>query len=174
MLSTASPYAFAIFDLDNAVAGVDTVYLADETVGVEKWKFDGTNWSLADTFNTTGVPPGYRGVAGYAVGKTVTLTLAFNSAVTVVGKPTLTLNDGGTATYASGSGTSALTFTYTVAAGQNTPDLMVTQVNLPSGVTIKNSAGAAANLSLSSVTQSSPQIDTTAPAAPARFPPRRP
>ena len=98
-------------------------------------------------------------------GKTVTLTLGFSSAVTVVGKPTLTLNDGGTATYASGSGTSALTFTYTVAAGQNTPDLMVTQVNLPTGVTI-TSGGAAANLSLSSVTQSSPQIDTTAPAAP--------
>ena len=85
----------------------------------------------------------------------------------VVGKPTLTLNDGGTATYASGSGTSALTFTYTVAAGQNTPDLMVTTVNLPSGATIKNSAGAAASLSLSGLTQSSPQIDTTAPAAPA-------
>ncbi len=100
-------------------------------------------------------------------GKTVTLALGFSSAVTVVGKPTLTLNDGGTATYASGSGTNALTFSYTVAAGQNTPDLMVTAVNLPSGATIENSAGAAASLSLTSVTQSSPQIDTTAPAAPA-------
>ena len=37
--------------------------------------------------------------------------------------PTLTLNDGGTATYASGSGTSALVFTYTVASGQNTAGL---------------------------------------------------
>jgi hypothetical protein len=101
-------------------------------------------------------------------GKTVTLTLGFSSAVTVAGgKPTLTLNDGGTATYASGSGTNALTFTYTVAAGQNTPDLMVTAVNLPSGVTIKNSAGNEASLSLSSVIQGSPQIDTAAPAAPA-------
>ena len=35
------------------------------------------------------------------------------------GTPTLTLNDGGTATYASGSGTNALTFNTTVAAGQN-------------------------------------------------------
>ena len=100
-------------------------------------------------------------------GKTVTLTLGFSSAVTVAGgKPTLTLNDGGTATYASGSGTSALTFTYTVAAGQNTPDLMVTALNLPTGVTI-TSGVAAANLSIGSVTQSSPQIDT------ARSPPRR-
>ena len=100
-------------------------------------------------------------------GKTVTLTLGFSSAVTVAGKPTLTLNDGGTATYASGSGTSALTFTYTVAAGQNTASLAATAVNLPSGVTIKNSAGTAASLSLSGLTQSGPQIDTTAPAAPA-------
>ena len=101
-------------------------------------------------------------------GKTVTLTLGFSSAVTVAGgTPTLTLNDGGTATYASGSGTSALTFSYTVAAGQNTPDLMATAVNLPTGVTIKDSSGNAANLSLTGLTQSGPQIDTTAPAAPA-------
>ena len=51
------------------------------------------------------------------VGSTVTLTLGFSSAVVVAGgTPTLTLNDGGVATYASGSGTSALTFTYTVGA----------------------------------------------------------
>ena len=39
-----------------------------------------------------------------------------SEAVTVAGgTPTLTLNDGGTATYVSGSGTNALTFSYTVA-----------------------------------------------------------
>ena len=43
--------------------------------------------------------------------------------VTVAGgKPTLMLNDGGTATYVSGSGTNALIFSYTVAAGQNIAD----------------------------------------------------
>ena len=46
------------------------------------------------------------------------------------GTPTLTLNDGGTATYTSGSGTNALTFSYTVAAGQNTAVLAATAVNL--------------------------------------------
>ena len=51
------------------------------------------------------------------------------------GTPTLTLNDGGTATYISGSGTSALTFSYTVAAGQNTAALAATAVNL-NGATI--------------------------------------
>ena len=66
---------------------------------------------------------------------------------TTGGTPTLTLNDGGTATYSGGSGTNALTFSYTVAAGQNTPDLMETAVNL-NGATIADGAGNAANLSL--------------------------
>jgi hypothetical protein len=73
MLSTASPFGFAIFDIETGVAGVDTVYLADEAAGLEKWTFDGTNWSLAFTLNAAGAGPGYRGVAGYAVGRTVTL-----------------------------------------------------------------------------------------------------
>ena len=98
-------------------------------------------------------------------GKTVTLTLSFSEAVTVAGgTPTLTLNDGGTATYASGSGTNALIFNYTVAAGQNTASLAATAVNLPTGVTITDGAGNAASLSLSGLTQSGPQIDTTTPA----------
>ena len=63
------------------------------------------------------------------------------------GTPTLTLNDGGTATYTGGSGSNALTFSYTVAAGQNTAILAATAVNL-NGATIKDGAGNAANLSL--------------------------
>ena len=68
------------------------------------------------------------------------------------GTPTLTLNDGGTATYTSGSGTTALTFTYTVAAGQNTPALAATALNLNGG-TIKDGAGNAASLSLTGLTR---------------------
>ena len=66
------------------------------------------------------------------VGKTVTFTLTLNDAVTVSGgTPTLTLNDGGTATYVSGSGTNALTFRYTVAAtNTNVASLAATAVNL--------------------------------------------
>ena len=96
-------------------------------------------------------------------GKTVTLTLNMSEAVTVAGgTPTLTLNDGGTATYTGGSGTSALTFSYTVAAGQNTAALAATAVNL-NGATISDGAGNAANFSLTGLTQSGPQIDTTTP-----------
>ena len=84
--------------------------------------------------------------------------------VTVAGgTPTLTLNDGGTATYTGGSGTNALTFSYTVAAGQNTSALTATAVNLNSA-TITDGAGNAANPSLSGLTQTGPQIDTTTPA----------
>ena len=101
-------------------------------------------------------------------GKTVTLTLGMSEAVTVNttgGTPTLTLNDGGVATYVSGTGTSTLTFSYTVAAGQNTAALKATALNLNSA-TITDGAGSAANLSLTGLTQTGPQIDTTAPSAP--------
>src|SRR5207244_4041356 len=97
-------------------------------------------------------------------GKGGTLTLHLSHAVTVAGgTPTLTLNDGGTATYSGGSGTNALTFSYTVGAGQNTADLAVTAVNL-GAATIKDGAGNAANLT-GAVTNPSGtlQIDTTTP-----------
>ena len=98
-----------------------------------------------------------------SVGDTVTFTLNLNEVVTVAGgTPTLTLNDGGVATYTGGSGSNALTFSYTVAAGQNTASLAATAVNLNSA-TITDGAGNAANLSLSGLTQSGPQIDTTTP-----------
>ena len=98
-------------------------------------------------------------------GKIVTYTIGLSEAVTVNtngGNPTLALNDGGTATYVSGSGTNALTFSYTVLPGENTPDLMVSAVNL-SGAAILDFAGNAANLSLTGVAQGSPEIDTTTP-----------
>ena len=61
-----------------------------------------------------------------------------------------------------GSGTNALTFSYTVAAGQNTVGLAATAVNL-NAATITDGAGNAANLSLTGLTQSGPQIDTITP-----------
>ena len=79
-------------------------------------------------------------------GSVVTLTLNLSEAVTVAGgTPALTLNDGGTATYTGGSGTNALTFRYTVAAGQNTADLAVTALNLGTA-TVKDGAGNVASL----------------------------
>ena len=69
----------------------------------------------------------------------VTLTLNVSGAVAVTGG-TPTLSDS-TAIYTGGSGgTTSLSFSYTVAAGQNTPDLTVISVN-PDGATITDSAG---------------------------------
>jgi large repetitive protein len=104
------------------------------------------------------------GSGDLGAGSVVTLTVNLSEAVTVAGgTPTLVLNDGGTATYSGGSGTSALTFSYTVAAGQNTSDLTVTAVNL-NGATVKDGAGNSAALS-GAVTNPSGtlQIDTTTP-----------
>ena len=99
-------------------------------------------------------------------GKTAALTLNLNEAVTVTGgTPTLSLNDGGVATYTSGSGSKALTFSYSVAAGQNTAALTTTAINLNSA-TIADGAGNVVNLSLTGLSQSGPQIDTTPPPAP--------
>jgi uncharacterized repeat protein (TIGR03803 family) len=93
------------------------------------------------------------------LGDTMTVTLGFAGDVTVTGAPELILNDGGTATYDGGSGSSALTFSYTVVAG-NTPvaSLAVSSVNLNGG-TIDDSAGDSVDLSLGGLTQNGPAID---------------
>ena len=59
----------------------------------------------------------------YGVGSVITITVGWSEPVVVTGTPQLALNSGGTASYASGSGTSTLIFTYTVAAGQNSSTL---------------------------------------------------
>jgi alpha-tubulin suppressor-like RCC1 family protein len=80
------------------------------------------------------------------LGASVTLTATMSETVYVSGgTPTLALNDGGTATYLSGSGTGTLNFLYTVGAGQNTPDLTVTGF-APNGATIADAAGNAADM----------------------------
>lgn len=81
----------------------------------------------ATTFNTgTGIN---AGADDLHAGEVVTLTTNLSQAVTVSGgTPTLVLNDGGVATYSGGSGSTALTFSYTVATGQNTADLAVTSM----------------------------------------------
>jgi hypothetical protein len=99
------------------------------------------------------------------VGDKITLTVGFNEAVTVAGQPTLTLNDGSTASYVSGSGTNALVFSTTVAATNTaTSALAITAVNLASGASIKDASGVSANLSGAAKTFSGLQINPTQPA----------
>ncbi len=86
----------------------------------------------------------------YAAGTTIPITVTFGEPVVVTGTPQLTLSDGGTANYVSGSGTATLTFNYVVAAGQNTQDLdyASTSALSLSGGTIKDLAGNAGTLTL--------------------------
>ncbi len=101
-------------------------------------------------------------------GNTVSLTVTFSSVVTVTGgTPTLALNDGGSATYVTGSGTNALVFSYNAAAGQNTADLALATSDAIAlnGAIICDAAGNDAVLT--GANGNHPvgvrQIDTTAP-----------
>ena len=95
--------------------------------------------------------------------------------MTVTGTPQLTLETGSTdrdVDYASGSGGTTLTFTYTVQAGDTSSDLdykATTSLGLNGG-TIKDAAGTAANLTLASPgatgslgANKALVVDTTAP-----------
>ena len=86
-----SPYSFVLADINPNVAGVDTLYIADDrapgvnTGGIQKWSFDGMTWKIVTTFNN-GVATGVRGLAGAVSGTVVTLlaTTTEGSANTVV------------------------------------------------------------------------------------------
>ncbi|MBV8961490.1 MAG: hypothetical protein JOY97_00175 [Hyphomicrobiales bacterium] len=97
-------------------------------------------------------------------GKKITLTVDFSAPVTVKGSPSLLLNDGGKASYVGGSNSNVLKFTYTVAPGENTPDLIVSSLDL-TGASILDASLNNADISLA--TNYNPpgilQIDTTAP-----------
>jgi hypothetical protein len=73
---TTTPNGFAFFDLDPAVPGVDTVYVADEGAttsasdgAIRKFSFDGASWT--DRGNAAAAD--VRGLTGFASGGTVTL-----------------------------------------------------------------------------------------------------
>jgi uncharacterized repeat protein (TIGR03803 family) len=73
-------------------------------------------------------------------GSAITITLKLSEPVTVTGSPTLTLSDGGVASYAGGTGTTTLTFTYAVGP-ESTTDLRVTGIDQSGGNTITDLAG---------------------------------
>lgn len=92
-------------------------------------------------------PPG----AVYRVGDVLTFTANFNLPVNVTGTPRIGLTIGSTArnaTYVSGTGTTALTFSYTVQAADVDADgiTLTSPINLPSGSSIKDTNNTAATL----------------------------
>jgi hypothetical protein len=105
-------------------------------------------------------------------GDVVTATVTLDQSVTVTGAPQLALNIGGTtvqAAYASGSATTALTFTYTLLPGQNDTggiSIDANSLSLNSG-TITDAAGTSATLTHTAVTDNaSYMVDTSISAAP--------
>src|SRR5581483_5956666 len=71
----STPHGFVILDLNNQVMGVDTAYVADDAAtnmggGVQKWTFDGMNWTLKTTFND-GLMNGVSNVAADIAGPNV-------------------------------------------------------------------------------------------------------
>jgi len=105
-------------------------------------------------------------------GDTVSVSVSMSEVVTVSGTPQLALNIGGTtvqASYASGSGSNQLVFTYTIQAGQTDANGISINSNALTlnGGTIRDAAGNDAALSSTAVTDNgSYKVDTTAPNAP--------
>ncbi|SVC86336.1 uncharacterized protein METZ01_LOCUS339190, partial [marine metagenome] len=81
--------------------------------------------------------------AAYGVGEVLSITVTFDEAVTVTGTPTITLSNADVASYASGSTTTAIVFTTTIAQGDTTSsDLSVSSIQpTAGGATMKDGAG---------------------------------
>ena len=99
-------------------------------------------------------------------GHVVTLTVNMSEAVTVGRGTDAVAQQWRNGEFSGGSSSNALTFSYTVGAGEDTSDLAVTSFNL-NGATVNDAAGNSANIA-GAVTNPPGilQIDTTAPAAP--------
>ncbi len=63
--------AFALLDLSPTVAGVDTLYIADEGAGITKYSFDGTTWTAKGTVGAAADT--YRGLTAVVSGSNVNL-----------------------------------------------------------------------------------------------------
>jgi predicted extracellular nuclease len=75
--SGGSPYGFFFADLDAGVAGVDTVYVADDgaAVGIQKYSLVGGNWTARGSISIAGA----RGLTGVVQGTNVTLYTTTNT-----------------------------------------------------------------------------------------------
>ena len=123
--------------------GVNTLNSVGSTAAV---LVDGSQPSVTNISSTTAD-------GAYRIGSTIAITVDFSGTVnvdTTGGTPTLALNSGGTATYSGGSGTSTLTFSYTVGAGENSTDLDYSSSGAVSlnGATIAGAGGISQNAAL--------------------------
>ncbi|MBC8009519.1 MAG: putative Ig domain-containing protein [Burkholderiales bacterium] len=180
--NTANNYATA---RTSAFDGVQltsfVVYFDEQTVnGAENLSLRSFTTAGAQAPDTT--PPTVTGVSSstangaYNLGDIVSIQVGFSESVSVTGTPQLTLETGATdrvVSYASGTGSSSLTFNYTVQAGDTSADLdyVSTSALALNGGTIRDAASNNATLTLpapgaanSLGANKALVIDTTAPA----------
>jgi len=121
--------------------------------GLGNGNFTGQVYTVDKTAPTVTTVTSPTADSVYGTGASVLVTVTFSEPVSVTGFPTLALNSGGTATYASGSGGSTLTFAYTVGAGQSSADLDYTTTSALAlaGGSISDLSGNAAILTLPAV-----------------------
>lgn len=136
MTDTNSPgtYAFFLADLNPAVPGVDTLYVADELGGaLSKFSLVGSTWVLNGTLGTS--TDAYRGITGVVNGASVTLYATRRTgSTTTPGGELVTLTD------ASGhNGAFAGTPAVLATAGAN---MVFRGVALAPAITVVPSAGA--------------------------------
>ena len=164
-LSIAGAAATGLNPNNFSVSGSDVLFEGTDSSGRQNlWITDGTPAGTSEVFSVV-IPnltptalttfftgPSVTGVSSPQTGQDlkagafVTINLALDEVAKVTGTPKLLLNDGGSASYLSGSNTATLTFKYTVAPGQNIADLKVTSASLNGG-SVTDSGGRAADFS---------------------------
>jgi hypothetical protein len=153
-------------DLVAHLMGIDAQITPPATAGSYTLSFYGIENEAAKghikktyTVYVDGTPPTVTNVTSttangtYFSGGTIVVTVSFSETVNVTGTPTLLLETGTTdrlATYAGGSGTNTLTFSYSIRNGDVSSDLDYVSTNSLSlnGGTIKDPAGNTATLTL--------------------------
>ena len=125
--TVSNAITFAAWDQISGSNGTTANYTADRSTNTTSSVFS----SATETANITVNPfPTIASVSAatangtYGIGTNIDITVQFSAIVNVTGTPRLSLA-GATpvANYLSGTGTNTLTFSYTIAAGDNTPDL---------------------------------------------------
>lgn len=129
---------------------------------------DAGNNHRVDTSIPTVSTIAFTSIGPYNVGANIDVTLTVSKSVTVTGTPTLTLEIGSdekTASYHSGTGTTALVFRYTVVKGYTDADgasVIASSLALNSG-SITDTAGSKLNLAHNAVVGDANQVVDTLP-----------
>ena len=180
---------WSVSNIDNGQKG--TLPLSGLTDGTYDWRVQATDsfsannvsdWSATSSFVVDTTKPTVSNITAsnpdgaYKAGDIIHVRVGLTEPVNVTGVPTLALNTSParSATYVSGTGTSTLTFDYTVQAGDNAASLDFTGTGAlaPSGGTIADPATNNATLTLPSpgaagslAANTNLVIDTVAPTA---------